>query len=46
MAETTMLGRSDVRVPRIGLGVMIWVRGPRRTAVHAGQERVRRNESG
>jgi len=24
MAETTMLGRSDVRVPRIGLGVMIW----------------------
>jgi aryl-alcohol dehydrogenase-like predicted oxidoreductase len=24
MAETTTLGRSEVRVPRLGLGVMIW----------------------
>jgi aryl-alcohol dehydrogenase-like predicted oxidoreductase len=24
MAETVTLGRSDVRVPRVGLGVMIW----------------------
>ena len=24
MAETTVLGRSDVRVSRLGLGVMIW----------------------
>ena len=24
MADTTTLGRSDVRIPRIGLGVMIW----------------------
>jgi aryl-alcohol dehydrogenase-like predicted oxidoreductase len=24
MAETTVLGRSEVRVPRLGLGVMVW----------------------
>jgi aryl-alcohol dehydrogenase-like predicted oxidoreductase len=24
MAETTTLGRSDVRIPRLGLGVMVW----------------------
>jgi aryl-alcohol dehydrogenase-like predicted oxidoreductase len=24
MADTTTLGRSDVRVPRLGLGVMVW----------------------
>ena len=24
MAETTVLGRSEVRVSRLGLGVMIW----------------------
>jgi aryl-alcohol dehydrogenase-like predicted oxidoreductase len=26
MSETTLLGRSDVRVPRLGLGVMTWGR--------------------
>ena len=24
MTDTTTLGRSDVRIPRLGLGVMVW----------------------